>query len=167
MEEYTASATRRIKFAGKFDLGDYYRVLYDMFRSMGYNVMEDRYRIRYLGEADELEIFWNCFKEKDNYVKYRIWAKTLITGLKKTQAQIEGVTVNRHQGECELEVKAFVQTDYLNRWETNPLLTNFKKFYDNYLFRDHLRAHADTVGTDTYRIENEMKAFFNMQQMML
>ena len=165
MEEITVSATR-IKHAGKFDLGDYYRLLYDIFRSMGYDVEEVKYKHKSKPEGDELEIEWSCFKKVDDYTRFKINAKSLIVGLQKVKVQVEGVPASRHLGDVELEMKSVLQTDFTNRWETHPFLKFMKGFYESYLYKDNLETWQAKVNTEMNTVANEVKAFFNMQKFM-
>ncbi|HDQ59884.1 MAG TPA: hypothetical protein ENN30_01680 [Candidatus Woesearchaeota archaeon] len=165
MEAITVSQAR-IKFAGKFDLGDYYRLLYDIFRSMGYDVEESKYKHKTNPTGDEIELEWNCLKRSDDYTRFKIFAKTLIVGLNKVQVQIEGVPASRHTGDTELELKAQVQTDFTNRWETHPLLKFFKGFYQTYIYKNTLESLMGKLQNEMETVENEMKAFFNMQRFM-
>jgi len=165
MEEITV-ASARIKYAGKFDLGDYYRLLYDLFRSLGYDVEEQKYKHKTKPEGDEIELEWNCYKKVDDYTRFKIFAKTLIVGLHKVQVQVEGVTTSKHVGDCELSFKAVLQTDFTNRWETHPFLKFMKGFYDAYIYKGQLEEWKVKILEDMNTVENEMKAFFNMQKFM-
>ena len=165
MEEIGVSKSR-IKFAGKFDLGDYYRLLYDIFRSMGYEVEESKYKHKTKPGGDELEIEWNCYKKVDDYTRFKIFAKTLIVGLKEVSVQIDGVPSKRHNGDTELEMKCVVQTDFTNRWETHPMLKFFRGVYEAYIYKSTLETWMIKLQTEMETVENEMKAFFNMQRFM-
>ena len=165
MEEITVTKART-KFKGLFDFGDYYRLLYDIFRSMGYNVVEQKYKHKNIPTGDEIEIEWNCYKKVDDYSLFRIFAKTLIVGMEKVQVTVDGVQTKKEQADCELELKCFVQTDYENRWETNPMMKFLKGVYDTYFYRATLETWKERVATDMHTVENEIKAFFNMQRFM-
>jgi len=165
MEE-VAITNSRAKFSGIFDFGDYYRLLYDVFRSMGYDVEEQKYTNKSKPDGDEVEIEWNCYKKVDDYSLFRIYAKTLIIGLQKVKVVVEGVQTTKNQGDCELELKCFIQTDYENRWETNPLMKFMKGMYDVYFYRSTFDSWKEKVASEMHTVENEMKAFFQMQRFM-
>lgn len=165
MEEIVITKTR-MKYNGIFDFGDYYRLCYDIFRSLGYDVEEQKYKHKTKPEGDEVEIEWNCYKKVDDYSLFRIFAKTLVVGLSKVQVVLEGVQTSKNTGDCELEMKCFIQTDYENRWETNPMLKFLKGVYDVYFYRSTLNNWKEKVATDMHTVENEMKAFFQMQKFM-
>ena len=165
MEEI-AIAKARTKFSGIFSIKDYYRLLYDIFRSLGYDVEEQKYKHAVKPEGDEIELEWQCWKKVDDYARLRIFAKTLVVGLQKVQVQVEGAQTTKEKGSCELELKCFVQTDFENRWEVNPMLKFMKGVYDTYIYRPTFATWRDKVAGEMHTVENEMKAFFNMQRFM-
>jgi hypothetical protein len=165
MEEISV-AKGRAKYTGIFDFGDYYRMLYDLFTSMGYSVEEQKYAHKSVPTGDEIEIEWNCYKKVDDYSLFRIFAKTLVLGLQKVKVVVEGVQTTKNQGSLELELKCFVQTDYENRWETSPILKFLKGIYDAYFYKATLDNWKEKVAADMHTVENEVKAFFHMQRFM-
>lgn len=165
MEEI-AITKARVKYKGLFSFGDYYRILYDLFRSLGYDVEEQKYKHKTKPEGDEIEIEWNCYKKIDDYSLFRIFAKTLITGLQKVETVEGGMKRTKNTGDVELEIKCFIQTDYENKWETSPFLKFLKGIYDAYLYRSTLETWKEKVAYDMHTVENEIKAFFHMQRFM-
>ena len=162
MEEFAIIATRQ-KFKGIFSLSNYYSALYDIFRRKGYQVFEVKYRFKNIPGSAELELFWECFKKIDSYVRLKIFAKTLIIGLSEVETTIEGVQAKREKGDVELEMKCWVQTDYSNTWETSSFLRTLKPFYDRYFYRRTFKELEGTVAGHLYTVENEIKAFFKME----
>ena len=165
MEEITIGKAKA-RFVGLFDFGDYYRILYDVIRSLGYDVEEQKYKQKSKGDIDEVEIEWQCYKKVDDYSMFRIFAKTLIIGLKKVTVNVDGAQSTKNEGDCELELRCFIQTDYENKWETNPMMKFLKGVYDLYIYRATFNSWKGKVSTEMKTIENEMKAFFQMQRFM-
>lgn len=165
MEEISVTSART-KFNGLFDFGDYYRLLYDLFRSMGYSVVEQKYSHKNNPTGNDVEIEWQCYKKVDDYSMFRIFAKTLIVSMEKVQVTVEGVQTKKDKADCELDLKCFIQTDYENRWETSPFLKFLKGVYDSYFYRATMENWKERISTDMHTVENEVKAFFNMQRFM-
>jgi len=161
-EEFTIQGTRQ-KFAGTFSLSSYYAFKYDLFRRKGYTVYEDKYRMKTVPGANELELFWTCFKNVDSYTRLKIFAKTLIVGLDKREVTIEGVPVMMDKGDVELEMKASIITDYNNTWESNPFLRTMKSIYDRYIYREKFKELERVLVNNLYFVENSTKEFFKME----
>jgi hypothetical protein len=164
MEEVKITKSR-FKYSGLYALNRYYDLLYDTFRTNGYNVEEWRYRHKLGpdGNTVELELFWDCNKEIDEYSKIKIFAKTLIVGMNKQQTQIDGKPVTKDSGVVELEMKVSIFLDKNNKWEVNPLLRHFRPFYDIYFYKNIFNNTKRVAIDEHFKVENEIKAFFNMQ----
>lgn len=165
MEEITVTVGR-VKFSGIFSFDDYYKLIYDLFRSLGYDIEEAKYSHKTTPVGDSATVEWACYKKVDDYSMFKISAKTEIEGLEKVQVQIKDQPAVKNKGSCYLELKAVIMTDYENRWEVNPLLKFVKGFYDVYFYKSTFDSWKQKVAIDLHTVENEVKAFFNMQRFM-
>ena len=167
MDTYKITASR-FKHSGLYDLTSYYNVLFDTLRVMGFDVEEWKYRNKLGpdGTTVELELFWTARMALDSYSRMLINIKTLIVGMSKQQTQIDGKPVTRDKGTLELELKAFVEVDYKNAWEANPILHQLRNLYDRFLYKDALNTIKGKTEGAMNKLNSEMKAFFNMQKFM-
>lgn len=147
-------------------MDDYYKLLFDLLRGLGYDVEEHKYSHKTSPTGDALAIEWVALKKVDDYSAFKIWAKTGVTNLEKVQVQIGGRPFTKNKGSCSLELKCMVLTDYENRWEINPLLKFLKGLYDVYFYKSTFDTWKGKVILDMHTVENEMKSFFNMQRFM-
>ena len=166
MAELVKITQSRIKFVGVFDLGDYYRLLYDIIKSMGYLIVESKYTHKTNPAGDKVEMEWNCFKKVDDYAQFQIFARTMITDLQKVQVKVDDVTATKHKGDAELELVVSIITDYEGRWETNPVLKFLKGLYDIYFYKSTYDNWVSKITSEMYTIESEMKSFFRMEKFM-
>jgi hypothetical protein len=153
----------RVKFSGVFDMGDFYRLLYDIIKSLGYTIIESKYTHKTVPTGDKVELEWNCFKKVDDYSQFHIFARVQVADLQKVQVQVEGVTGTKHKGEAELELVCSIVTDYENRWEINPVTKFLKGMYDAYFYKSTYDTWVQKLTSELHTVENEMKAFFHMQ----
>ena len=162
MEEITITKSQ-INHSGMFNFGDFYKLLYSTMKNMGYVVIENQYKVKKTPEGDEIELNWDCYKVLDDYTRFRINIYIFIAGLQKVQVKLSnGATVKRDNGKIMINFSAFLQTDYLNRWETHPLLKFLKGIYDYYIYRKEFQDLTDRIIRDLSSIENEIKSFFQM-----
>jgi hypothetical protein len=155
----------RFKYDGLYSLSSYYNLLYDVFRTMGYDVEEWKYRNKVGpdGTTVELELFWTARRKVDNYARIVINCKTLIVTMSKQQTQIDGKPIMRDKGTLELELKCAVELDYENKWMINPVLNQLRRIYNNVLYKPVLTVIKTKAGGEMGKVDSEMKAFFNMQ----
>jgi hypothetical protein len=119
MEAITVTVGR-VKFVGIFSFDDYYKLIYDLFRSLGYDIEETKYSHKTTPIGDSATVEWACYKKVDDYSMFKIGAKTEIEGLEKVQVQLKDQPMTKNKGSCYLELKAEIMTDFENRWEVNP-----------------------------------------------
>lgn len=167
MDELTVTKSR-FKHDGLYSLKSYYNLLYDLLRTMGFDVEEKSYvnKLGPDGKSSELEISWVCTANVDDYARIRLHVKTLIVGMGKQQTQIDGKPVTQDVGSLELELKSFVDVDYKNKWASNYFLSWVRDIYDKYFYKSKLGTIMEKSGTAMKKVDNEMKAFFNMQRFM-
>ncbi len=162
MEEVSITKSK-IKHVGTFSFGDFYKLMYETLKSMGYVVIENEYKIKKGAEGDEVEINWDAYKTIDDYTRFRLNVFVFIVGLKKVQMKLpNGATVSRDSGDVSVSISGFIQTDYLNRWETHPLLKFLKGIYDYYIYRKQFEDLMSKVVRELGEFENELKSFFEM-----
>ena len=162
MEEVSITKSA-LKHVGTFSFGDFYRLMYETFKTMGYIVIENDYKIKKGAEGDEVELDWDAYRTIDDYTRFRINVHVFIVGLTKVQMKLSnGATVSRDKGDVKVTISAFIQTDYLNRWETHPLLKFLKGFYDYYIYRRQFEDLSNRIVKDLGEFENEVKSFFEM-----
>lgn len=167
MEALSVSKSR-FKYSGLYSLSSYYNVLYDTLRVLGYDVEEVKYRHKLGpdGSTIELELFWEARRSLDNYARIFLKVKTLIVGMSKQQTQADGKPVTKDKGTTELELKAQVEVDYKNLWESNPIMSPLRRFYEKYFYHQKLDLIQVKAASEMSKLETEMKAFFNMQTFM-
>jgi len=156
----------RVKFVGVFDLGDFYRLLYDIIKSLGYVIIEKKYTHKTNPAGDKIELEWDCFKKVDDYAQFYIFTRVLVTDLQKVQVKVDDVTATKHKGDIELELVCNINTDYENRWETNPISKFLKGVYDIYFYKSTFDTWINKVTSEMHTVENEMKSFFRMERFM-
>jgi hypothetical protein len=166
MSEIIKITEARVKFVGIFDMSDYYRLLYDIIKSMGYIIVESKYSHKTIPSGDRIELEWNCFKKVDDYSQFHIFARTLVTDLQKVQVKVDEATSTKHRGDIELELVCKIITDYENRWETNPITKFLKGVYDIYFYKSTFDTWVTKITSEIHTVENEMKAFFRMEKFM-
>lgn len=166
MAEVVTITQSRIKFVGVFDMGDYYRLLYDIFKSMNYSVVEQKYTHKTSPAGDKIELEWNCFKKVDDYAQFLIFARTTVNDLQKVQVKVDDTVATKHKGDVELELICKIITDYENRWETNPILKFLKGIYDVYFYKSTFDTWVTKITSEMHTVENEIKSFFRMEKFM-
>ena len=166
MEEISVTKSK-LNYSGYFDFGDFYTLLWRTLKDLGYVVVEENYKRSVSGGGEEINISWSAFKNVDDYSRFKIGIRILILGLKKQEVKLpNGATVKKDKGNIFLTFSVSIQTDYLNKWETHPLLKFLKGFYDYYIYRKQIESLTSKVLEELGSLENEVKSYFQMATFM-
>lgn len=166
MEETTIVPLTRVKYNGIFNFSDFYRVMYNVFTSLGYAVDETKYRLKEKQTGNEVEIIWDNIKKVDDYSRFKITVNIFIAGLRDVEIQKGNAKMGSNQADIDIMIKAVIQTDYMDRWETHPILKFLKAIYDRYLYKPTFETWKTRIYEDVYTTENEFKSFFNLARFM-
>ena len=148
-----------------FNLEELYKMMYRWFELRDYKFNEQEYKETDLGGgAKNIEIRWNAFKEKDDYVKFVIDPSFLIVALTKVEIEKEGLKVKTNQGEVEINIRAFLEKDYDNEWNKKPVRKMLREIYDKYVVGARIESYAGELKEDLYSLVNEIKAFLNLHR---
>lgn len=157
----------KVKYSGIFKMSDIYRVAHSLLIDMRYIIEETKYREKVgQGGSREIEIKWHATKEFDDYTRYRITLSWLVLGLNDVEIEKEGTKVKMNNGTIELTINSYLETDYEGRWETHPITRFFKGLHDKYLYRRTYLDYQERIYKEAYKLENELKAFFNLNRFM-
>jgi hypothetical protein len=165
-EETPVAGPSRVRFKGIFSLDRWYRLMYDLFVTLGYDIDEKKYKEKHKEGFSNMEIIWEAIKRVDDYTMFFIRVDVLVYDFKKIKAQRKGVEIDADSGDLEVVFRAVLRTDYENRWETHPVLKFFKGIYDKYLYRSTFEFYKNKIYEEMYTIQNEIKAFFNLSRFM-
>ncbi len=163
-EEYTVAGTSKVRYVGVFDLGEVYKLLYDLLTAENYTVEEEKYKEKITNAGKQIEINWVAEKKVDDYTMFVIKISYFIVGLEKVKVKRDGVEVSMNKGDIEIAFKAILKTDYENRWETSPILKFLKGIYDVYIYKSTFENWKKQIYNEMYSIQNEIKSHFNLSR---
>lgn len=159
MPEEETIETTDVKFVGYFSLKEFYDLLFDLFVSMGYDVIEKKYAYK---EVGELEMEWSCEKKVDDFTMFKIEVKVYLADYKSGQEVKKGERWDK--GDIRTRLKAILRTDYEAKWETHAMLKFLKGIYEKYLYKSTYDSFKEKIKSEMYSISSEVKAFFGMQK---
>jgi len=161
--DYIASGIK-VKQKSVFNLDELYSVLWHWFEIHGYDFQEHEYRETKVPDGSNLEIRWYAEKKVDDYIKYVIEVTFFALGYQKVEIEKEGgVKEKTGKGEIEIQMSAYIEKDYEDRWK-GPVLLFFREVYDKYIIRKRIEALEGELYDELYRFIDETKAFLNLHR---
>ncbi|MEM4152647.1 MAG: hypothetical protein QXK80_00795 [Candidatus Pacearchaeota archaeon] len=163
MSEVSPVYESKIVHAGIFDFKTIYNFLYDLFTYYNYVVIEQKYSEKIKAEGKELEILWLCLRKINDYFRFRIKVRIFIVGMSSVEVVRENVKVKRDKGEIEVKIASYLEKDYENKWETNPVTKFLRGIYDKYIIKSTIEAYEDAVASEVDEILSQLKSYLALE----
>lgn len=153
----------KVVHAGIFDFKSTYNFLYDLFTQYDYVVIEQKYSEKIKAEGKELEILWLCLRKISDYFRFRIKVRIFIIGMASVEIMRENIKIKRDKGEIEIKIASYLEKDYENRWESNPVTKFLRGIYDKYIIKTKIEAYENTIATEVDEILSQLKAYLALE----
>lgn len=163
MSELSPIYEGKVTHAGIFDFKDIYRFLYEWFTSYEYVVLEKKYSEKIKPEGKEIEIEWLCLRKISDYFRFRIKLKIRITRMITVEVMRAGVKTTRDKGEIEVKFGSFLEKDYENKWESNPISKFLRGIYDKYIIKTRTEAYEDKLGSEVDEVIAQLKSYLALE----
>lgn len=161
--DYVAQAIK-VKQKSVFNLDELYSVLWSWFELNTYDFQEHEYRDTDTAKGKNLEIRWYAEKKIDDYIKYVIEVTFFVIGYEGVEIEKEGGHKEKTgKGEVEIQLDAYLEKDYEDRW-TGPVLLFLREVYDKFIIRNRIEALEGDLHDELYKFMDEIKAFLNLHR---
>jgi len=123
---------------------------------------EDFYLHRIRGDGvQENLIWWRALRKINPYIYYFIKMDWQVFGAKETEVLYNDKKVKAHKLGIVIRMWWWVQIDPFNKWETS-FLNRIAEWLYRYLLNTEMEDHRDKCREIARRLDNELKAFFEM-----
>ena len=153
----------KVFHAGIFNFKEIYGLLYDWFTSYEYTVIEQKYSEKVKPEGKEVEVIWACLRKISDYFRFRIKVRIFIVRMTTVEVMINGKKVQRNQGEFEVKFASFLEHDYENRWESNPVTKFFRGIYNKYIIKSRVEAYENRITEEVDEVIAQAKSFLSLE----
>lgn len=159
MSELSPVYGGKVVHAGIFDFRELYRFMYEWFRDYQFFLMEKKYSEKIKPEGKEVEFEWNCFRKISDYFRFKINITTRIIKMVSVEIQEGGVKATRDKAEIEIKFNSWLEKDYDNKWEQNPVTKFLRGFYDRYIIRSRTEYYEDKLKSEIDEAMSQFKSF--------
>ncbi|MEM0230873.1 MAG: hypothetical protein QXW00_03830 [Candidatus Woesearchaeota archaeon] len=153
---------RVIKYSGLFSFNELYRIINEWLKEKGYDRREIKNEEHVKQSGKFIDIDMMPFKKMSDYAKSVIRLQIIIRDLKDVEVEIDGHKALLNQGEMEVKVDSYLETDYEGRWEQTPFYFFMRTVYDKFFYKNYTQHFENIVSSDTADIEATIKSFLNM-----
>jgi len=159
-----APGPEMIIFKGIFDFDELYKTMHDWFNFRGYTFHEVKFKKKSKDTGYEIELIWCPWRKVTDFLKYRFNVHVLIFNVEKIEVIKNNQKKELMKGRMFMEVKAFLEADYSDRFEGSKLKKGIRQFIISYV----LKRKIDTMWGDKlefkqYEFLNVVKECLDMQ----
>ena len=147
-----------IKQKASFNMIELYNTLKEWFRLKGYILYEKEYDDKIKNNKKDTKIKWEATKAIDDYTLFTIELSMKISDYKIISTKKEKLV----DGSLKMEFKSYIETDFEEKWESNPLLKFIRGIYDKVMNTEKRKKYEKTLNENTHEAYNKTKFFLNM-----
>jgi len=113
----------------------------------------------------EHRIWWRVKKIPGNnqYFRYVMLINFRNLAAKKVEIVHQGKKVGTWRGDLTLEVEAWLQLDYQDKWRNHWLLGRLENLYRTRIYKDRIEQHKENLWREAYTLAAWIKQFLKMK----
>ena len=161
-ERETVINKLRLTYEGLFDAKGLYKLIEEHFEEMNYDKVEKKNIEVVKPEGKYIEIETEPYKAVTDYYKNIIHIRIIMSELKEVEIEKEGIKIVVNQGKLQLVFDGYIQTDYLNKWESKPQYFFLRTLFNKYFFKPYTKSYYGSVKNDLMSLHSKIKAYLNM-----
>ncbi len=155
-ETYYIIKTIQISRSGVFDLREVYKLMKQWAYQRKYQFIEKEYRDEDKSTGKKIVIRWDFKKKVDDYT--RTFIDVIIRGNNLREVSVKKKKLV--QGDITVELESYVEKDYEENWEKNPVSKFIREAFDKIIATQHFdKVHKD-LRNETYALYDEVKRYF-------
>jgi hypothetical protein len=166
-ELYFITGKENINFEGVFSIPELYKSIDQWFAQKGFDKNDVKNEEIVEKESKYVEILMEPWKKYTDYCKCVIRVHARIYGVKDVEVELDKHKLKLNKARALIEVQAFMNTDYEDRWDQHPLTYFFRTLYDKFFFRIYTQKYAQQGKADTKELVSEIKSFLNIYRFKL
>jgi len=163
MSELTPVYEGKVVHAGIFDFKTLYQFIYEFFSSYQYAIVEKKYSEKIKAEGKDIEVEWLCLRKINDYFRFRIKVTMRVLGLVQVEAVKEGMKVKKDKAEIEIKLASYLERDYENKWEANPVNKFLRGIYDKFVIKTTIEGYEDALIAEVEEAIAQLKAFLALE----
>jgi len=159
MSELSPVYGGKVVHAGIFEFKEFYRYMYEFWRDYQYLLIEKKYSEKIKAEGKDVEIEWVMLRKISDYFRFKIAVTTRVTKMVSVEVQEGGVKTSRDKGEIEIKFASWLEKDWDNKWEQNPITKFLRGMYDRYIIRSRAEFYEDKLKSELDEAMAQFKSF--------
>ena len=163
MAEKIELIKEKVTHNGLVDFTALYNYAYSWLKDEeNYGVSETRYNEKVSGNARDIDIEWNAYKNVSDYFSIDFKIKWEIRGLAEVEVEIDGKKKKMNKGSVAVEVKGHLIRDRKSEWDASPFYRFIREVYNKYIVPTRVDILEDKVKDDVRKFVEVLKSIFEV-----
>lgn len=146
-----------IRQTAVFDLKSFPKLLQEWSRENNYTINETDFTEKVKGDGREYVIKYELKRKVTPFIRAII--KLEVWGLRVNDIKAENKILQK--GQLEIVFDTYMEMDWQERWESNPIYKFFRYLYIYYIKKQYFLDYAGKLWTDTYSLHAKLKTHLN------
>ena len=114
----------------------------------------------------EHRIWWRGVQTpRDNkYYRYYLKIDWVVLYMKKIEIMHKGQKFTTNKGDVILFIEAWLQLDYQNKWQKNPILKIFDRWFRERFYLENIKSYKHDLYLTAFRLHNTIKQYLQLKQ---
>lgn len=153
---------QELKYEGLFDLKKLFYMIDQWIREHGYDRYEKRNDEIVTENGKEVFLELEPWKRLSDYAKAYLKVKMNFKDLQEVEVEHDGIKETLLRGKCHFIFQARIETDYENKWESDPLYQFIRTFVDKFMHKSQTQDFEAENAADCKALREEIKAYLNL-----
>jgi hypothetical protein len=154
----------QVVFEGLFRVKDIYRLMNDWQRDRAYVYVEKRAHESVTKTGKHVEVELEPYKKFSDYAKAVMRIHFTAHNLQDVEVTIDGHKQKMQKGKLIVTLDSWLETDYEQRWETQPVFYVLRSLFEKYVYVPFLSGFIKGVRDDTLHLKEQIKAYLNLER---
>ena len=164
MSEKDEILSTQLKQAGVFSFKDFYKFLYDwLVDEKQMNMKETEYKEKIKGDAKDIDIKWEGYRELTDYFKFDIKVGYEIRNLKEVEVTQEGKKVKTNKGDIKIKLKGYLVRDYEGKFEKSGFMKFLREIYQKWVIKSRVDQFKEKIMGDCNDFLEQAKAYLDLE----
>jgi hypothetical protein len=151
-----------LEHSGVFDFKGLYSFAHTWLKDERYEVYEERYSEKVVGNAREIAIEWKCTKKLSDYFGLEIGVRFIIGDMVDVEIEIDGKRKKSNKGRIRVEIKGTLIKDRENKWEETAFMRLLRESYNKYIIPSRIDSMEDMVKGNVRGFKEELKNYLEL-----
>ncbi|MFO7711353.1 MAG: hypothetical protein R6V53_06305 [Candidatus Woesearchaeota archaeon] len=152
---------KRINYEGLFDSKGVYKIIEDYFDGLNYDKVEKKNIEVVKPEGKYVEILLEPYKKISDYIKVIVKIRMIISDLKEIEIEREKKKVKINQGNLQIIIDGYYETDHQNKWQANPIRYFIRTCFNKYFFKPYTKQGFGNVSNDISGLVTKLQRYLN------